>query len=96
MNIIGLGKINVPSAGTPVPFSATTRQCDEVIVTFDPADTTAAVFIKDASGNKIASMKTGDPAIKFCAEGSSPIDLTALFADADGNDKGPLVGIVER
>lgn len=92
MDVKGLGKITVATAGTPVVFSATSLKVVKVIVTFDPADTTSTVYVKDSSNTVIAALVAGNPPLIFCAEGGNRIDLNSLKADASANSKGPYVG----
>jgi hypothetical protein len=93
MQVSGLGKVNVPTAGTPVPFSATSLKGAKVIISFDPSDTTASVHVKDSAGNKIATLTidSNGPLQLGNGEGNL-LDLSTLWADASGNSKGPIVG----
>jgi hypothetical protein len=93
MQITGLGKINVPTAGTPVAFSVASLKVSRVTVSFDPADTTASVHVKDAAGNKIATLTVDSPGPLQLDNGEGNLlDLSMLYADASANNKGPIVG----
>lgn len=93
MQVIGLGKITVATAGTKVAFSVTAVKVHKVIVTFDPADTSATVYVKDAAGTIIASLVTGNPPLVIGGgDGGNELDISTLFADTGTNSKGPYVG----
>jgi nucleoside-diphosphate-sugar epimerase len=91
MQITGLGKVNVPTANTPVALSATKLMARSVAFTLDPADTTATVYVKDAAGAVIAALSaayTPGP-FEICSGGGNTLDLSKLYVDASANNKGP-------
>lgn len=98
MQWVGLGKITVVSAGTPVPLSATKLMVNKVIITYDASDVGATIYIKDPSGNQIANMtmpatSTSFPSpLELSSPGANQIDLSALFVDSSVSGKGPVVG----
>lgn len=93
MQWFGLGKIIVATSGAPVPLSSTHVKCHEVKVSYDPADGTDTVFVKDRSGAIIAAIAspTAQP-IVFKCKGDNALDLLDFQIDAGTNSAGPYVG----
>lgn len=92
----GRGKVNIATAGTPVSLAtgATTLKVNMIIVTYDPADATAVVYVKDRSGAIMAAMGGSSNApIVFTAPGSNQLDLRDFQIDSGTNNKGPYVAI---
>lgn len=98
MTITGLGKITVTTAGTPVQVTATPTKVHQILFSFDPADTTSTIFVKDAAGNKIGALALGQPPLPFGggSDAGDEIDISTLYVDANANSKGPIVGILIR
>lgn len=93
MQVSGLGKVNVPTAGTPVALSASKLMVQSVTFTLDPADTTATVYVKDSAGAIIAALSAAyTPGPFEIRSGGNSIDLSKLYVDASANNKGPYVG----
>lgn len=93
MQWIGLGKITVATAGTPVKISATVIKAHSIIVTYDPSDT-GSIFVKDSSGAIVAAMGPNStaPVILDSGSGQNAIDLSKYSVDTSVNGKGPYVG----
>lgn len=93
MLVVGLGKVVVATAGTPVQLSATKLMCHVVQFSFDPADGTATALVKDSAGRVFQPVPAAQPLI-ITAEGqSNSIDLSKLYVDmSTGSGKGPYVG----
>lgn len=92
MQWIGLGKVTVATSGTPVPLSTTQSKCNQVWFSFDPTDTTAIIYVKDPSGNKMAALSSSSvqPTI-FGGPGENILDLRNFYVDSSANGKGPIV-----
>lgn len=93
MEWIGLGKFAVTTHTTPRPLSSSQVKCNTVIFTFDPADTTATVYIKDKNGNIMAALSTsgGINPLIFTGPGQNTQDLRDFQIDASADGKGPFV-----
>jgi hypothetical protein len=92
MQWIGLGKVTVASAGTPVPLANSKLMVEELLVTYDPVDVTKVIYVKDVNGNIMASMAsvTSQP-ISFKSPGQNQIDLSKFLIDVGTNGAGPYV-----
>ena len=92
MQWTGMGKVAVANAGTPVVLSATSKKVAAVMVTYDPADAGATVYVKDNAGNIMAAMASASsqPVI-FSAQASNQLDLKNFEIDSGANGKGPFV-----
>lgn len=76
-----------------MPISATALRVNTVLVSFDPADTTATVYIKDAAGKVIiALISTSQTPFRLGGTPQGYVDLSKLFVDSGTNSKGPYVG----
>lgn len=93
MQWIGLGKVPVPSSGTPVKLSLVRKAIHSIIVTYDPADA-GSVFIKDPSGFVIATMRPTVSSAFILASGSgqNALDLSQFEIDSSASGGGPYVG----
>jgi hypothetical protein len=94
MQWVGLGKVTVATAGTPIPLVGKYQvtKVNMVQFTYDPADSTAIVYVKDRSGNIMAAVTSGAPLI-FTAPGSNQLNLIDFQVDAGSNSKGPYVAL---
>ena len=90
----GTGKVTVALAGTPVLLSAVIIpvKINSLIITYDAADGSATVYVKDRVGNVMASMAgaTSQPLV-FNAPGGNQIDPRDFQIDSGTNGKGPFV-----
>jgi hypothetical protein len=93
MQWVGLGKVTVATAGTPVKLSNVTLKVHSVIVTYDPTDT-GSIYVKDSGGNVVAVMgaNSTSPVILDSGSGQNAIDLSKYSVDTSVNGKGPYVG----
>jgi len=91
---VGLGKITVATSGTPVPLLGkyVTSKVNMLQFTYDPADSTAIIYVKDRSGNIMAAVTTAAPLL-FTAPGSNQLNLVDFQIDSGTNSKGPYVAI---
>jgi hypothetical protein len=93
MQWIGKGKVTVASSGTPVALSVTKVAINTLLITYDPADSGATVYIKDNNNNVIAAMSSAAaPPIQITAPGGNQLDLRNFQIDSGTNGKGPYVG----
>jgi hypothetical protein len=96
---VGLGKVAVATAGVPVPLStlyAPTLKVNTVMVTYDPADGSSTVIVKDRAGNIMANMSSVQaPPTVFTAPGGDQLDLRDFQIDvaSGSNGKGPTVAL---
>lgn len=98
MQWLGGGKATVTTAGTPVPLKTSKYMCNTIMFTFDPNDSTATIFIKDASGAIMGALSTsgGTQPLVFGGPGDNSTDASKFQVDSSANGKGPYVayGIV--
>jgi hypothetical protein len=88
-----MGKVAVASHGTPVPLSVDPVKINTLLVTYDPADGTSTIMIKDVAGNVIAAMASASaPPIQITAPGGNQLDLRNFQIDSGSDGKGPYVG----
>jgi len=91
MTWIGLGKVTVTTAGTPVRLSNVKLKVHSVLITYDPTDT-GGVFVKDDSGNIMAALGSSSAApVLLESLGGDEIDLAKIQVDVQTNGKGPYV-----
>ena len=90
----GMGKVTVVTAGTPVALSATRKKANTIMVSFDPADTSATVYLKDSYGNIIGALSSANPnpIVVPCGSADNALDLSNFSVDVSVNGKGPFVG----
>jgi hypothetical protein len=95
MTSIGLGKVTVATAGIPTLLSTLTTliKVHRIIVSADPADTTAYVYIKDKSGNIYAATSLNGGPIIIGGDESNQVVVANYQIDASANGKGPIVGL---
>jgi hypothetical protein len=94
MQWIGMGKVVVAVAGVPTKLSAVPVKVNSILFTFDPADATATVYVKDNNGNVIAPLATAGSAmpILISSQGGNALNLQNFEVDSSANGKGPFVG----
>ena len=90
MTWIGMGKVTVSTAGTPVALSANRLKVHSVIITYDPVDT-GAVYVKDSSGNLMAALGASASPVILESLGADEMDLSKLQVDVQTSGKGPIV-----
>ena len=93
MTWIGKGKVTVGSAGTPVVLSASQLKVNTIMFTYDPADSTTTVYVKDASGNVLAPMSPSGSTqpLQFVSPSGNQLDLSKFYVDSALSGKGPYV-----
>jgi hypothetical protein len=96
MTSIGLGKITVATAGTPIPLSTITSQkkVHRILVTYDPADGASSyIYVKDSNGNLYAAVSATSGVVIIGGDEGNQLDTTKYQFDASGNSKGAIIGI---
>lgn len=94
MEILGLGKITVATAGTPVAVSSTSLKVRSVVFSFDPVDAAATITVKDKNNAVVGAITKDSGPLEFCAGGGNPLDLSTLTVDSSANGGGPYVGYI--
>lgn len=93
MQSIGLGKISVPTFGTPVPLASSRTKCHRIMVTYDPADGSGAyIYIKDVNNNIYAALSITSAPVTIGGDPGNQLDLSTYKMDASANSKGGIVG----
>lgn len=93
MQWTGMGKMAVVASGTPVPLSLVVLKVNTLLITYDPADGTSFVYVKDVAGNILAAMASPNAnPIVLTAPGGNQLDLRNFQIDSGTNGKGPYVG----
>jgi hypothetical protein len=96
MQWTGMGKITVPTAGTPVALANSTGpaiKINTLMVSVDPADGAVTVYIKDVNGNIMSAMLGPNATPNtFTSPGGDQLDLRNFKMDVSVSGKGPIVG----
>lgn len=94
----GKGKVTVATAGTPIPLATVQTKVNTLMITYDSGDVPATIYVKDRSGNIMASMAASSTSatptpLTFSSTASDQIDLRDFQIDSSTNGKGPFVAI---